>query len=116
MEWGDLDWEAVARRLRALQQAVAVLANEPLGVDHDQMGEWAGVSGKAWGMYVNANRGIPPLAAAALKVRWGVAMDWIYTGDAAKNDPVIAKELDRAMRHPIPPRKGRKPLGSPKGG
>jgi hypothetical protein len=114
MDWAaGLDWESIARRLRALQQAVSALSGEP--VSHAQMAEWAGVGLTAWGNYYTGLRPIPPHAVAALKLRWGVAMDWVYLGDATKNDPKLAKELDKAMRNPIPIKRGRKPLEPPKG-
>ena len=99
----------IAQRLRALQQAVGVLT-DTVSVEHAQMGEWAGVSDKAWGNYVTGLRPIPPHAAVALKLRWGVSLDWIYAGDASKNDPALQIKLDEALRNPIPVKRGPKSI------
>ena len=102
-DWAKgLDRKVIAQRLRALQQAVGVLTDMPRGVTNEQMGEWAGV-GERRGQHVSGYRPIPPHAAGALKQRWGVSLDWIYTGDATKNDPALQIRLDEALRNPIPP-------------
>lgn len=106
-DWArGLDKKVIAQRLRALQQAVGVLANTNVG--YEQMCEWAGVQGSAWGNYVTGFRAIQPHAAVALKRRWGVSLDWIYDGDATKNDPALQIKLDEALRNPIPVKLGRK--------
>jgi hypothetical protein len=100
---GGLDLEEIARRLRALQQALGQVPNE-------QMAAWAGVTAPAWANYVLGSRPIPPEAVASLKKRWGITLDWVFTGDAARNDPELQKDIDLALKHPIPPKRGRRPL------
>jgi hypothetical protein len=102
-----LDQKVISRRLRALQQVVGALTETEV-VEHRQMGEWAGVSDKGWGAYVTGRRPIPPHAAVALKLRWGVSLDWIYAGDASKNEPSLQIKLDEALRNLIPRPRGRK--------
>lgn len=107
-DWArGLDKKVIAQRLRALQQAVGVLT-DTRGVSHARMGEWPGVSEAAWGHYFTGIRSISPHAAGALKQRWGVSLDWIYDGDATKNDPALQIKLDEALRNPIPVKLGRK--------
>jgi hypothetical protein len=110
-DWAKgLDRKVIKQRLRVLQQAVGVLSDMPGGVPDAQMGEWAGVGRTAWGNYLSGLRPIPPHAAVALKLRWGVSLDWIYAGDASKNDPALQIKLDEAMRNPIPVKRGPKSI------
>ena len=110
-DWAKgLDRKVIKQRLRVLQQAVGVLSDMPGGVPDAQMGEWAGVGRTAWGNYLSGLRPIPPHAAVALKLRWGVSLDWIYAGDATKNDPDLQIKLDEAIRNPIPVKRGPKSI------
>jgi hypothetical protein len=117
-ERGDVDWVAVARRLRALQQALGAITSTPGGVSNGEMGDWAGVTESAWSNYIAGDKSyakpFPVEAALALRKRWGVALDWIYDGDGTRNDPALSPHLDKAMRAPAPVKRGRRPLQRPK--
>lgn len=98
-----LDLDAIATRLRALQQALG----HPTAA---QMGAWAGVNRATWENYTLGTRPIPPEAVAKLKERWPITLDWVYVGLTKGNDPILQRKIDAAMKNPVPPPRGRRPL------
>jgi hypothetical protein len=98
------DGQAVARRLRALQQAAG--NGEP--IPHQDMALHAGCELGAWQMYQSGAREFPFENAVRLKERFGVTLDWIYANDARHNPPALQAKLDQALRNPVPPRRGKR--------
>jgi hypothetical protein len=111
-ERGEVDLVAVARRLRALQQAIGAMIGH--AATNGDMAGWAGVEESAWSNYIAVGKDyaklMPVPAALALRKRWGVALDWIYDGDGTRNEPNLAREIDKALRHPKAVKMGRRPL------
>jgi hypothetical protein len=95
---------AVARRLRALQQAVGGGVPTP----HDQMADFANCTAGSWQNYQSGKRDFPPKNAEKLKARFGVTLDWIYTGDASRNPKDLQAKIDLALRNPVPPKRGKR--------
>jgi hypothetical protein len=95
----------IARRLRALQQALGE-GREP--VSHEEMAGKAGCGEKSWWAYQSGSQAMPYPIAGNLKLDTGVTLDWIYLGDASRNPPDLQRKIDRALRNPVPPRRGPK--------
>ena len=100
--------EEVARRLRALQQAIG----GGVPIPHEGMANYAGCERTAWKNYQSGLqsglRPLPPENAAKLKMRFGITLDWIYMGDAAHNPPDLQAKIDEALRNPVALKPGRK--------
>jgi hypothetical protein len=95
----------IARRLRALQQALGE-GREP--VTHEEMAEHAGCGEKSWWAYQAGTQAMPYSCAGNLKQRFGITLDWIYLGDASRNPHDLQRKIDRALRSPVPLKRGPK--------
>jgi hypothetical protein len=95
---------AVARRLRALQQAVG----DGVPILHDQMADFANCTAGSWQHYQSGKRDFPPENAIKLKERFGVTLDWIYANDASRNPSELQTKIDLALRNPVPPKRGKR--------
>jgi hypothetical protein len=103
--WGDMPGiEDLARRLRALQQAIG----DGVPVSHEEMADFAGCGATAWQNYQSGLRQLPFENAANLRLRFGVTLDWIYIGDASRNPPDLQRKIDAALKNPVPLRRGPK--------
>jgi hypothetical protein len=110
MQWmagNPTDKTEIARRLRALQQALGEGGDQ---LSHDEMAAKAGCKEKSWWAYQAEEdpQLIPYWAAANLKASTGVTMDWIYMNDASRNPPDLQRKIDRALRNPVPLKRGPK--------
>lgn len=105
MAGNSTDTAEVARRLRALQQALGE-GREP--VSHEEMAVKASCGSKSWWAYQKGSQALPYPCAGSLKMATGVTLDWIYLGDASRNPPDLQRKIDRALRNPIPPKRGPK--------
>ena len=107
----NMAWDGeVARRLRALQQAVG----GGVPIPHEQMASHAGCEPTAWQSYQSGVRDFPHEYAAKLKLRFGITLDWIYTGDASHNPADLQKKIDEALRSPVAIKRGPKGSKGPK--
>jgi transcriptional regulator with XRE-family HTH domain len=80
----------VGKRLRLLERAV--------GTTGRAIARHLGISKSAWSNYITGERGLPPVHAAALKRRYGCALDWIFAGDEAGNTVNFARQLSHLAR------------------
>lgn len=97
----DNRWqEDIARRLRALQQA--------LQATNGEMAAHAGCGEKSWDSYVNARAELPPQYALNLQNRLGPRLEWFYNNDASRNPEPLQRLIDEALRNPVPPSRGRR--------
>jgi transcriptional regulator with XRE-family HTH domain len=90
------DRAEVGERLRLLELAT--------GLNGADMSRLLGVPTQTWGSWKTGAARIPVHFAAALKREFGCALDWLYLGDAAHNNPAFRDLLTRAREKGPPPR------------